>query len=39
MQEYIKSIGKDGILINSNIFFDVIDKIEEIQNIYFDKIK
>jgi len=39
MQEYIKSISKDGYLINKNIYIDVINKIEEIQNNYFDKIK
>ncbi len=33
MQEYIKSISKDGYLINNNIYIDVIKKIEEIQNI------
>lgn len=32
MQEYIKSISKDGYLINNKIFVDVINKIEEIKN-------
>jgi len=39
MQEFIKSISKDGYLINNNIYIDVINKIEEIQNNYFNKIK
>jgi len=32
MQEYIKSISKDGYLTNNNIYIDVVNKIEEIQN-------
>ncbi len=39
MQKYIKSISKDGYLIDANIYFDVINKIEVIKNIYFNKIK
>jgi hypothetical protein len=37
MQEYIKSISKDGNLINNNIYVNVINKIEEIQknNIFY----
>lgn len=32
MQEYIKSISKDGYLINNKIYIDVLNKIEEIKN-------
>lgn len=37
MQEYIKSISKDGYLINNNIYIEVMNKIEEIKNYYFNK--
>ena len=37
MQEYIKSISKDGYLINNEIYIDVINKIEQIKNEYFNK--
>jgi len=39
MQEYIKTISKDGYLINNNIYIDVINKIDEIQNINFDNLR
>ena len=32
MQEYIKTISKDGYLIDNNVYIDLINKIEEIQN-------
>ncbi len=37
MQEYIKSISKDGYLIDNNIYIDVLNKIEEIKNVNFNK--